>query len=468
MFLNSLFSVFQAQISTKARDVECKENRTKSHDHISMTTISSKQKDGNKQRKRVNSSRPRNRTTHRPRKGGNKGTRRKTDRVSSVVKIPESNIYEEEREHESINVWNYKDKNDDADDIHYIRETLDNYYPFHGGLESVLARLIEALENNTGNVSNSNASNPDVWNSSAIDDMSSFDDEDRCQKNRTTHRPRKGGNKGTRRKTDRVSSVVKIPESNIYEEEREHESINVWNYKDKNDDADDIHYIRETLDNYYPFHGGLESVLARLIEALENNTGNVSNSNASNPDVWNSSAIDDMSSFDDEDRCQKWLDNREKIENAFPGSVADLPACPCLYPNIIFYDNQILDKKQNKTYRWRDVSHDKDRLAIYKPGAVYCVQTLASQQSESAIVQHCCYDENRKLLTRGSGAGTPYIVSPEISPLLHDKIDLLPWRLCKGDFTRYNEVRIPNNGNDCEINPNDEEYQHQVESAKDY
>lgn len=182
MFLNSLFSVFQAQISTKARDVECKENRTKSHDHISMTTISSKQKDGNKQRKRVNSSRPRNRTTHRPRKGGNKGTRRKTDRVSSVVKIPESNIYEEEREHESINVWNYKDKNDDADDIHYIRETLDNYYPFHGGLESVLARLIEALENNTGNVSNSNASNPDVWNSSAIDDMSSFDDEDRCQK----------------------------------------------------------------------------------------------------------------------------------------------------------------------------------------------------------------------------------------------------------------------------------------------
>jgi len=119
------------------------------------------------------------------------------------------------------------------------------------------------------------------------------------------------------------------------------------------------------------------------------------------------------------------------------GSVADLPACPCLYPNIIFYDNQIWDKKQKKKYRWRDVSHDKDRLAIYKPGAAYCVQTLASQQSESAIVQHCCYDENRKLLTRGSGAGTPYIVSPEISPLLHDKIDLLPWRLCKGDFTRY-------------------------------
>ncbi|KAG5310758.1 ISM protein, partial [Acromyrmex insinuator] len=334
----------EAQISTNVRDVECKETRTKSYNHISTTPISLKQKDDdNKHRQRTNSSRPRNRTTHRPRKGG----------------------------------------------------------------------------------------------------------------------------KGSRRKTDRVP-VVKISESNLYEEERELKSINVWNYKDKNDDVDDIHHIRETLDNYYPFHGGLESVLARLIEALENNTGNVSNSNASNSDVSNSSAIDDTSSFDDEDRCQKWLDNREKIENAFPGSVADLPACPCLYPNTIFYDNQIWDKKQQKKYRWRDVSHDKDRLAIYKPGAAYCVQTLASQQSESAIVQHCCYDENRKLLTRGSGAGTPYIVSPEISPLLHDKIDLLPWRLCKGDFTRYNEVRIPNNKNDCEINPDDEEYQHQVESAKDY
>jgi len=29
-------------------------------------------------------------------------------------------------------------------------------------------------------------------------------------------------------------------------------------------------------------------------------------------------------------------------------------------------------------------------------------------------------------------------------------------------------VRMPNNDNDCEINPDDEEYQHQVESAKDY
>jgi len=29
-------------------------------------------------------------------------------------------------------------------------------------------------------------------------------------------------------------------------------------------------------------------------------------------------------------------------------------------------------------------------------------------------------------------------------------------------------VRKPNNGNDCEVNPDDEEYQSQVENAKNY
>jgi len=128
------------------------------------------------------------------------------------------------------------------------------------------------------------------------------------------------------------------------------------------------------------------------------------------------------------------------------GSFANLPACPCLYPSDIFYDNEIWDEKLKKTFQWRDVSHHTERLQIYKPGAVYCVQTLSFQASESAVTQHCCYDGNKNLLTRGSGAGTPYIISPDISTLLHDKIDLMPWRLCKGDFTRYalSCDRIPN------------------------
>ncbi|XP_011699099.1 PREDICTED: uncharacterized protein LOC105456611 [Wasmannia auropunctata] len=271
------------------------------------------------------------------------------------------------------------------------------------------------------------------------------------------------GNKGTKQRANRFSFEMDLfGESNL----------------DKNDDADVVENIRETLDDYYPFHGGLESLLARLVEALGNSSKEGNNSkkvNNTEPDASNSSAVIDegvvsASEFDEEDRCQKWLDVREKIERAFPGSVADLPACPCLYPSVdIFYDHQgIWDKKRDKKFAWRDVSKDKDRMGIYKSGAVYCVQTLPTLESESAAAQHCCYDENRKLLTRGSGAGTPYIVSPDISSLLHDKIDLLPWRLCKGDFTRYNEARVPNNGNECEVNPDDEEYQRQVEKAKNY
>ncbi|KAL6259435.1 hypothetical protein P5V15_009355 [Pogonomyrmex californicus] len=271
-------------------------------------------------------------------------------------------------------------------------------------------------------------------------------------KRRTTHRPRTRPNAKSKisMKNNRKATTTPISDGT---------NLNV------NVNAGNI-FDNESSDDHYPFHGGLESLLARLIKALENDTRE--SDRVAPTAKSNSSAINNATIFDDEDRCQKWLDNREKIEEAFPGSVTDLPACPCQYPNGIFYENQIWDRKREKNFRWRDVSHDTDRLTIYKPGAAYCVQTLPSQESESAVAQHCCYDDNRKLLTRGSGAGTPYIVSPDISPLLHDKIDLLPWRLCKGDFTRYNKVRVPNNGNDCEINPDDEEYQHQVEGAKNY
>ncbi|XP_011866291.1 PREDICTED: uncharacterized protein LOC105561155 [Vollenhovia emeryi] len=296
----------------------------------------------------------------------------------------------------------------------------------------------------------------------------SLDEEDNCKyrreayrsriKRRTTHRPRTKSNAKSRnskgdkmRQADRVSN-----KTDFYETKDEGFDVSLWNRTERN--ADDMQiYDHESFHDYY--HRGLESLLKRLIEALENN------SRADDPNVPSSSAA---SSLDDEDHCQKWLNNWEKIERAFPGSVADLPACPCLYPNNIFYENEIWDNKRQKKFRWRDVSHDKDRLTIYKPGAVYCVLTLLSQENESATVQHCCYDESRKLLTRGSGAGTPYMISPDISSLLHDKIDLLPWRLCNGDFTRYNEVRIPNNDNKCDINPDDEEYEHQVEAAKNY
>ncbi|KAL2744514.1 isthmin-1-like isoform X1 [Vespula maculifrons] len=168
----------------------------------------------------------------------------------------------------------------------------------------------------------------------------------------------------------------------------------------------------------------------------------------------------------DTDPCQRWLNNQDKLEAAFSGHLVVLPACPCKYPNSIFYDNNLWDEKQKKHFRWRDVSSASYRLDVYKPGAAYCVRTLLATGTGSA--QHCCYDSDRKLITRGSGAGTPYFVSPEISLILHEKIDILPWRLCKGDFSRFNKVRPPNNENGCNENPDNEEYQRQINSTKYY
>lgn len=54
------------------------------------------------------------------------------------------------------------------------------------------------------------------------------------------------------------------------------------------------------------------SLLTRLFEALQND------SVKDDRDILNGSNSINNSS-DDEDRCQKWLDNRERIEKAFPG-----------------------------------------------------------------------------------------------------------------------------------------------------
>ena len=169
-----------------------------------------------------------------------------------------------------------------------------------------------------------------------------------------------------------------------------------------------------------------------------------------------------------EDPCQKWLNSRDELEKIFLGGLATLPACQCQYPSNIFYDDKIWDEGQKRYFRWRDVSGGSQRLDVYKPGAAYCVRSLLTQGSGSVAAQHCCYDRERRLLTRGSGAGTPNFVSPEISPILHERIDVLPWRLCKGDFSRYNGVRPPNNENACEANPDDEEYQRQIDDTKYY
>ncbi|CAH1404193.1 unnamed protein product [Nezara viridula] len=163
--------------------------------------------------------------------------------------------------------------------------------------------------------------------------------------------------------------------------------------------------------------------------------------------------------------CEKLLDCRKHLQDIFLGP---LPSCPCNYPTSIFYEDKIWDEPQKRFYRWKDASGDGERLHIYKPNAEYCIRSLLAHGSTSLAAQHCCYNRQRKLITRGSGAGNPNYVSPDISRTLHEKIDLLPWKLCKGDFTRYNKMRPPNNGNTCEENPKNEEYEKQVRLASFY
>ena len=70
------------------------------------------------------------------------------------------------------------------------------------------------------------------------------------------------------------------------------------------------------------------------------------------------------------------------------------------------------------------------------------------------------------LLTRGKGAGTPNLISTEFSAELHYKVDILPWIICKGDWSRYNEARPPNNGQKCTESPSDEDYIKQFQEAR--
>ncbi|XP_046591249.1 uncharacterized protein LOC124293645 [Neodiprion lecontei] len=239
------------------------------------------------------------------------------------------------------------------------------------------------------------------------------------------------------------------------------ESTGVENSRDEDslDRTTVISSVYMPIDDRFTLHQGVAALLARLFQTLRNGTG----------DDDDQELLQDLD-FDNSvqgDLCQKWLDSKDTLEEAFLGPLV-LPACPCHYPSSIFYDDKIWDQGQERYFRWRDVSGEAERLDVYKPGATYCIRSLLVQGGGSAAAQHCCYDGKRRLLTRGSGAGTPNLVSPEVSGVLHERIDILPWRLCKGDFSRFNKVRPPNNDNQCKGNPDEEEYQRQINETKHY
>lgn len=148
---------------------------------------------------------------------------------------------------------------------------------------------------------------------------------------------------------------------------------------------------------------------------------------------------------------------------------SDLPSCPCSYPTEVAYGSADLhDPATGREFRWKDASGPKERLEIYKPTARYCVRSALTLRSSTLAAQHCCYDDGMRLITRGKGAGSPNLISTEFSEDLHYKVDVLPWVFCKGDWSRYNQARPPNNGRKCGENPDDEAYNKQMEEAREF
>uniref|UniRef100_A0A8B9R7E0 Isthmin 2a n=1 Tax=Astyanax mexicanus TaxID=7994 RepID=A0A8B9R7E0_ASTMX len=174
--------------------------------------------------------------------------------------------------------------------------------------------------------------------------------------------------------------------------------------------------------------------------------------------------------LNDMDSCEKWLNCKNDFLQKYLHQVlTELPSCPCVYPSEVVYSAvNIFDEKLRKTYRWRDASGPKERLDIYKPSAKFCVRSMLSFDSTTLAAQHCCYNDHMKLITRGKGAGAPNLISTEFSPELHYKVDVLPWILCKGDWSRFHSVRPPNNGLQCTENPLEDVYMNELEEAREY
>ncbi|XP_056337667.1 isthmin-2 [Danio aesculapii] len=172
----------------------------------------------------------------------------------------------------------------------------------------------------------------------------------------------------------------------------------------------------------------------------------------------------------DVDSCEKWLNCKsEFLQRYLQQVLTELPNCPCSYPSYVSNNIvSLLDVGHDRSFQWRDASGPKERLDIYKPSAQSCLRSGLSKNGTTLAAQHCCYDDNKQLITRGKGAGTPNLISTEFSPELHFKVDVLPWILCKGDWSRFQAVRPPNNGLQCMENPQQDIFMNELEEVREY
>lgn len=167
------------------------------------------------------------------------------------------------------------------------------------------------------------------------------------------------------------------------------------------------------------------------------------------------------------DPCSLWQNCALNQDANLTRWMKKLPNCPCqFHPMQLFYNRTLYDQQLDKYFEWRVMKRDKP--ALLRRTAKFCIRQLRSFASSSLAAQVCCYNASQKLITRGVGAGTPFLVSPDWSSDVHHKLDVLPIRLCNGDWTRYHAVRPPNNGLNCTTNPDDAEFARQVVNARDY
>lgn len=135
-----------------------------------------------------------------------------------------------------------------------------------------------------------------------------------------------------------------------------------------------------------------------------------------------------------------------------------LPDCPCMAPDK---EETVLNDGWAK---------DKGDINKYHKGASSSYRSYPPVKTEfGKSGQQCCYDENGRLITSGSGAGTPDKISTcrgenkkgtmklRLAGIAgHIKKDVKPWnKLIKENsngWATYNKEWVPNNGKNCTKN----------------
>ncbi|XP_032238413.1 uncharacterized protein LOC116618611 [Nematostella vectensis] len=168
------------------------------------------------------------------------------------------------------------------------------------------------------------------------------------------------------------------------------------------------------------------------------------------------------------DPCSTWERCSVNHDPYVKAWLSMLPACPCHFARSLYYNSTLYDSLHARYFHWRIVNHRYERLSVYKPTAVQCIRQLLTDKSITVATQQCCYDRMARLITRGSGAGTPNLVAPELNSQLHTLLDLAPYYACQGDWTRYQTVRPPNNALSCRENPPHNEFHRQIQKAREF